>query len=161
SSPFCLDRALRAETPASPVPEGRNGTVRVPRLRVASTPWARMKGLLGTRALASDEGLWITPSNQVHTIGMRYPLDLVFLDAENRVMATECSVAPGRISGKVRTASSILELPAGAIERLGVVDGAQFDPGVDIATRSSLKGVGTAIANLSLAALYALFIAAH
>jgi len=120
-----------------------------------------MKGLLGTRALASDEGLWITPSNQVHTIGMRYPLDLVFLDAENRVVATECSVAPGRISRKVRTASSILELPAGAIERLGVVEGAQFEPGVDIATRPSLKGVGTAVANLSLATLYGVFIAAH
>jgi protein-S-isoprenylcysteine O-methyltransferase Ste14/uncharacterized membrane protein (UPF0127 family) len=121
-----------------------------------------MKGLLGTRALGVDEGLWITPSNQVHTIGMRYALDLVFVDAENRVVAVEENVAPGRIVRKVRTANSVLELPAGAIERLAVAEGARLmvEPDVDVAP-PRLHAIGTAITNLSLAVLYSFFIAAH
>jgi len=100
--------------------DAATGTLLIPRLRVARTPWARMKGLLGTRALGVDEGLWITPSNQVHTIGMRYALDLVFVDAENRVVAVEENVAPGRIVRKVRRVSSVLELPAGAISSISI-----------------------------------------
>ena len=135
----------------------------VPRLRIANTPWARMKGLLGTRQLHPDEGLWIRPSNQVHTVGMRYALDLVFLDGDDRVVALQQHLAPGRISRKVRGAHSILELPAGAIERLDVAEGARLlpEPAVDDVGGLRLRRIRTAIANLSLAILYGFFIAAH
>lgn len=135
----------------------------VPRLRVARTHWARMKGLLGTRALGSDEGLWITPSDQVHTIGMRYALDLVFVDGENRVVALDQRVTPGRISRKVRAASSVLELPAGAIERLALAEGARLaiEPRIEAVRRVDARAVGAALTNVSLALLYGLFIAAH
>jgi protein-S-isoprenylcysteine O-methyltransferase Ste14/uncharacterized membrane protein (UPF0127 family) len=158
---------LGSEPQSEPVTRGlrdaATGMLLIPRLRVARTHWARMKGLLGTRALGSDEGLWITPSDQVHTIGMRYALDLVFVDRENRVVALEQRVTPGRISRKVAAAASVLELPAGAIERLALAEGARLaiEPGIDAARRMDLRAVGTALTNLSLAVFYGFFIAAH
>ena len=158
-----MDSAPQSDSVIRGLRDAATGTLLIPRLRVARTPWARMKGLLGTRTLGVDEGLWITPSNQVHTIGMRYALDLVFVDAENRVVAVEENVAPGRIVRKVRRASSVLELPAGAIERLAVAEGARLvvEPDVGVAAASRLQAIGTAISNLSLAVLYSFFIAAH
>jgi len=72
-------------------------------------------------------------------------------------------MAPGRISRRVRTANSVLELPAGTIERLAVVEGDRFmlEPDIDAASRPSVQRIGTAISNLSLATLYGFFIAAH
>ena len=50
-------------------------------LRVADTPWQRMRGLLGYPPLQADQGLLIRPCNMVHTVGMRYPIDIVYIDA--------------------------------------------------------------------------------
>jgi protein-S-isoprenylcysteine O-methyltransferase Ste14/uncharacterized membrane protein (UPF0127 family) len=121
-----------------------------------------MKGLLGTAGLEPDEGLLITPSNQVHTIGMRYPLDLVFVDAENRIVGVQHDVRPGQISTKMPAATAVLELPAGALDRLAMAEGARLEvEPPPVVGRRALQGVATATSNVLLAILYALFIAAH
>jgi hypothetical protein len=83
--------------------------------------WARLIGLLGkTRKWARlGAGLWIVPSRGVHTIGMLFPIDLIFLSKDKEVVRIEEYVRPFRISRVCLTASSILELPAHTVYRTG------------------------------------------
>src|SRR5262252_4339039 len=89
------------------------GRLLADRLRPAHTHWTRLRGLLGTKRLEPGEGLWIKPSNQIHMFGMRYALDLVFLDDSGHVLRLVHALAPNRISPRVARATSVLELPAG------------------------------------------------
>src|SRR5262245_8348911 len=104
-----------------------NGLVLVDRLRPAHTHWTRLRGLLGTRTLAPGEGLWIKPSNQVHMFGMRYSIDVVFLDDGGRVLRVVHELQPNRISPKVKGATSVLELPAGTAVRVELMEGAEVE----------------------------------
>lgn len=90
----------------------------------ASSVTARLFGLLGRRALAADEALWLTPCNSVHTLGMSYPIDVVYLDKADRVIGIRSELAPRRFSA-ARRARSVLELPARQAARLGLVPGAR------------------------------------
>lgn len=101
--------------------DGHGGTI-CPRLSVADKPRARMKGLLGKRALDSDEGLLLRPAGSVHTAFMRFSIDVVFLDRSLRVMDVQPNVGPWRLVGR-RGAKAVLELPAGEAERRGIKQG--------------------------------------
>jgi uncharacterized protein len=107
--------------------ETESGRVVAERVRRAATHWTRLKGLLGTRVLPEGDGLWITPCRQVHTVGMRYAIDLVFLDDVRRVVETVRALAPGRFSARVAAATSVLELPAGTVDRTGLLVGSVLD----------------------------------
>jgi len=102
------------------------GQVLAERLRPAHTHWTRLRGLLGTRSLPEGDGLWIRPCRQVHMFGMRYPIDVVFVDDAHRVVGLTSDLQPGRISPKIPGASSVLELPVGTIARTGLALGAQL-----------------------------------
>src|SRR2546428_4513407 len=140
-----------------------SGAVLADRLRLAHTPWARLRGLLGTKGLNPGEGLWLRPCRQIHMFGMRYAVDAVFLDARQRVVRALPDFAPGRVSPHVRDAESVLELPAGTVERAGLAEGTQVViEGEPVAPLTGRGGrLATAFGNLALAALYALFVAAH
>jgi uncharacterized membrane protein (UPF0127 family) len=84
-----------------------------------------MRGLLGRPALVSGEGLLINACNMVHTIGMHYALDLVFLDATGHVLKLVQHVKPLRCAGAF-TAKSTLELPAGSLTTLEIHLGEQL-----------------------------------
>ncbi|MFA6031017.1 MAG: DUF192 domain-containing protein [Elusimicrobiota bacterium] len=81
---------------------------------------SRLVGLLGRSALGRGEGLWLVPCSQVHMFFMRFPIDVVFLDAKGRVLQVVRELRPWRVSPWVRGAHSALELPAGGAA--GVVD---------------------------------------
>ena len=83
-------------------------------LEVADSGPKRNKGLLGRDGLAPGEGLWIVPCESVHTFFMRFPIDLVYLDRNNKVRKVRSAVGPWRLSACF-SAHSILELPAGTI----------------------------------------------
>lgn len=76
----------------------------------------RMKGLLGRKSLHDGESLWIKPCNSVHTIGMRFPIDVIFLDKKNRVLAIKKNLQPNRLTPIYFKATSVLELPCGIID---------------------------------------------
>lgn len=86
---------------------------------VADTYLSRLVGLLGkTRHWAKPgKGLWIVPSCGVHTIGMLFSIDLVFLDRNKQVVHLEENVSPFRISKVVLKADSVVELPPHTIFR--------------------------------------------
>jgi uncharacterized protein len=82
---------------------------------VADTPWARVRGLLGRVKLRSDEGLWVIPSQGIHTIGLLFPIDVIYLDAEFKVVHLIESLKPLSIAPLRFKAASVLELPAHSI----------------------------------------------
>jgi len=91
----------------------RNGDV-LASAEIANGPSARRKGLLGRDQL---EGAFVLrPCRQVHTIGMRVPLDVAFCDARGRVLRT-CSLSPWRVSRPVWRSAFVVEAAAGAFER--------------------------------------------
>ncbi|MFZ0737832.1 MAG: DUF192 domain-containing protein [Candidatus Acidiferrales bacterium] len=89
---------------------------------VADTYFRRLVGLLGkTRRWAKPgRGLWIVPSHGIHTIGMLFPIDVVFLSRDKRVLGIEEYIRPFRISRVVLNANSVLELPAHTIFQSGI-----------------------------------------
>jgi protein-S-isoprenylcysteine O-methyltransferase Ste14/uncharacterized membrane protein (UPF0127 family) len=140
-----------------------NGHVLADRLRPAHTHWTRLRGLLGTPRLEPGEGLWIKPSNQVHMFGMRYAIDVVFLDASGRVLRVVHALRPNRISPRVTGATSVLELPAGTLARVGLTEGArvEIEGAVGPAPATRFHGVGAALGNLALALGFGFFAAAN
>jgi uncharacterized protein len=81
----------------------------------ADTVMARLKGLIGRLKLRLDEGLWVVPSQGIHTLGVLFPLDLIYLDENHRVIHViehfpRFRIAPLRIQ-----AASVLELPTHTI----------------------------------------------
>ena len=76
----------------------------------ADTHLARLKGLLGKVKLKSDEGLWTVPSQGIHTLFMLFPIDLLFLDNENRVVHLIENLGTFRITPLRRDAASVLHL---------------------------------------------------
>jgi uncharacterized protein len=96
---------------------------------VANTYFRRLVGLLGKTKKWSKlgRGLWIVPSCGVHTIGMLFPIDLIFLDQQRRVVHLEEFVRPFGISKVCLRASSVLELPPHTIFRTGTKIGDCLD----------------------------------
>ncbi len=99
--------------------------------KVADGYLSRLVGLLGkTRRWArAGQGLWIVPSHGVHTIGMLFVIDLIFLDTGRQVVHIEEHVRPFRISRVSLKASSILELPPHTVFRTGTRVGDQLEIG--------------------------------
>ena len=84
-------------------------------MQVADDSATRRKGLLGRDGLAPGEGLWIRPCEAVHTFGMRFAIDLVYLDRNLLVKKVRSNVAPWRFSGCLH-AHSVLELASGTVQ---------------------------------------------
>jgi uncharacterized membrane protein (UPF0127 family) len=85
-------------------------------VEVADHGAKRRKGLLGRETLSAGEGLWIVPCEAVHTFGMQFPIDLVYLDRAKRVKKVRNDMPPWRISVCI-SAHSVLELSSGSIRR--------------------------------------------
>jgi uncharacterized membrane protein (UPF0127 family) len=82
---------------------------------LANTSFLRLKGLLGKLKLRSDEGLWVVPSRGVHTLGLLFPLDLLYLDGDRRVIHLVESLPAFRIAPLKAQAESVLQLPTHTI----------------------------------------------
>lgn len=91
------------------------GTTLVSRGRVANTMWRRMVGLLNQRSLESGDGLLICPCNSIHSMGMRFRFDALYLDKNHVVVRAISDIPPWRILPLIWRAQSVLELPAGVI----------------------------------------------
>lgn len=81
----------------------------------ADTTLSRLKGLIGKLKLKLDEGLWVVPSQGVHTLGVLFPLDLIYLDEQHRVLQAIEHFPRFRIAPLKIQAASVLELPTHTI----------------------------------------------
>lgn len=86
------------------------------RVALAATLRARLRGLIGRRHLEAGEGLWLVPCSAIHMFGVRFPIDVLFLDRELRVLKVVQELPPNRLAGQ-KGACTALELPAGTLAR--------------------------------------------
>ncbi|MDP9148172.1 MAG: DUF192 domain-containing protein [Acidobacteriota bacterium] len=85
------------------------------RVEVADSSLTRFFGLLGRRGVEAGGGLWIKPSSGVHTIAMMFPIDVVGLDKELRVVKLWPRLVPFRVTSVSLKIKSVIELAAGSI----------------------------------------------
>jgi len=102
AGPFVVRNRTRGATLASHV-------------ELADSPRARRRGLLKRDKLNPGQGLWIFPTQAIHTFGMRFPIDVVFIDRKLRVKRIYHQLAPFRLTSLVWSAQSVLELPSGSL----------------------------------------------
>lgn len=87
---------------------------------LADTYFKRLKGLMFKKTLEYNEGLIIAPCNSIHMFFMNFPLDVLFVDKENRVVGISEKIKPWRISKVFFKAHYVIELPSGTVERLNI-----------------------------------------
>ncbi len=102
------------------------GTELANQAAVAETSAARRTGLLRHSSLPHGSGLWIVPCEGIHTFGMKFPIDVVFLDRKLKVLKTARNLKPWRIS-LCLAAHSVLELPSGTLEATATRRGDQLE----------------------------------
>jgi hypothetical protein len=109
---------------------GQDGAQLCAGCTVADRPWTRMRGLLGRTGLPEGEGMLFPRTGSVHTMFMRFPIDVVFLDRELTVLSVKPGVQPWR-AVKQKGAKWTLELAAGEAARVGI------EPGITLTLGSS------------------------
>jgi len=92
----------------------RNATLAVNAI-VADNPLTRVRGLLGRKHFEEGSALIIKPSNSIHTFFMRFPIDLLFVDRDSRIIKAISSMKPFRLSAVYLKSAFVVELPAGVI----------------------------------------------
>ena len=92
-------------------------TILANKFSVANSAPKRMKGLLGRNSLDEKEALIIKPCNSVHTLFMRFAIDVVFLNAQDEVVGSEEFLSPWRLSPVYFKSRYVIELPAGTIRK--------------------------------------------
>lgn len=90
--------------------------------QLANTFFSRLKGLLGTQQFESGKGLIIRPCNSIHTIGMKYAIDVLFMDEHDQILKIVMDMPAGKFS-LCRNGSYVVELPAGIAAATGTAVG--------------------------------------
>jgi uncharacterized membrane protein (UPF0127 family) len=96
------------------------------RVVLANTFLTRLRGLLGRRRLAPSEALWLRPCNGVHTLGMIFAIDAIFLDEEMRVVKLVENLRPFRVTVPHLRARSVVEMAAHSAARASLKVGDQL-----------------------------------
>ena len=98
-------------------------------LAVAETHWSRLVGLLAIPPgdFGNGRGLWIRPCRGVHTLAMRFPIDVLYLDRAGKVVHLEHNLRPWRFSPVRMSAASVLELPSHTLARTETALGDRID----------------------------------
>ena len=88
------------------------------RVRFAITPSARIRGLMWQKSMDPDEALVIEPARQIHTFGMRFPIDALFCDSDWYVVHVATALRPRRLTRWVRRSRRVVEMRSGARAQL-------------------------------------------
>jgi uncharacterized protein len=100
----------------------KTGRVVADRLLTAFDSASRRQGLLGRDGLPAGSALIIAPSNAVHTFFMRFPIDILFVGRDGRVIKVRSAVPPWRMTASLR-AFAVIELAAGSLAQSNTTAG--------------------------------------
>jgi uncharacterized membrane protein (UPF0127 family) len=92
-----------------------NDTILAENVILANTPFKRMKGLLGKKEFSKGQALILRPCNSIHTFFMYFPIDILFVNRNNKVVKAVSSLKPFRLSGIYLNSAFAIELPSGII----------------------------------------------
>jgi uncharacterized protein len=87
----------------------------------------RLIGLLARSSMSRDEGVWLSRCRAIHTVGMRYSIDVVFVDREGFVLQICRKVRPNRLALSCRKARAVIELGAGALDTVELTVGDRIE----------------------------------
>ncbi|NLI70475.1 MAG: DUF192 domain-containing protein [Firmicutes bacterium] len=93
----------------------------------ARTFLQRLRGLMFTKKMPAGKALMLTPCRGVHTFFMRYPVDILFLDHDFKVLEVCPALKPNRFSPIIKKACHVLEFSPGTIYRLGIRPGDRLE----------------------------------
>jgi uncharacterized membrane protein (UPF0127 family) len=99
------------------------GCVVASRAAVASTPLRRALGLIARTAWGGDDGIVLEPCVAVHSMFMRMPIDVLYIDEHGQVLHAVSALRPWRLAPVLRSARRVVELPAGTLSRTGTGPG--------------------------------------
>jgi len=105
------------------------------RAAVADTFWTRLRGLLGRSGLGPGEGLVLTRTNSVHSLGMRFAIDVIHVDHAGRVCRLLTPLPPWRLGPIVRGGEYVIEVPAGVVAETGTGLGDDIEIVPQVASR--------------------------
>jgi uncharacterized protein len=97
------------------------------KVRKADNFVTRLIGLLKRKHLGPEEALWLMPSKGIHTIGMKFPIDVVFLNKDHYVLGIVSGMMPYRVSAVHLRGYSVLELPSGTLKKSRTEVGDQLE----------------------------------
>jgi uncharacterized membrane protein (UPF0127 family) len=104
------------------ITHSRTGAVVAGNAVLADSPLSRMKGLLGRRSMPAGEAIILRPASSIHTLFMRFALDVIYLDREDTVVKVVPDLVPWRFSA-APGARTVIEMAAGATKGLGIESG--------------------------------------
>ncbi|MFC1975986.1 DUF192 domain-containing protein [Chloroflexota bacterium] len=94
--------------------------------RLANTFWLRLRGLLGAASLEKGEGLILAGEKSIHTIFMKFPIDVVYVDKNYKVIRADTNMVPYRLGPLVTQSAYVLEMPVGTIAETATEKGDQL-----------------------------------
>ena len=104
----------------------RSGEMLTTHAGIANTSELRRRGLLKHTSLEPGDGLWIAPCEAVHCFGMKFAIDVIYLNKQKKILKMRPNMGKNRISFCLR-AHSVLELPAGTIDKTGTLVGDELE----------------------------------
>ncbi|MDD6727597.1 MAG: DUF192 domain-containing protein [Eubacteriales bacterium] len=101
----------------------KDGELLIQEIENANHFFRRFMGLMYRKSMNSNHGLLLMPCNEIHTFGMRFDIDTITLDKNNKVLFIDRSVPPNKVRKKVKNGYKVLELCSGMADRLCIRDG--------------------------------------
>ena len=98
----------------------RNEKAILSKVNLADSFFPRLKGLMFKKKMPLDSALLLSPSNQIHTFFMKFPIDVIYLSKDNEIIKIEPSVMPGKVLKTVKGSRSVLELCSGIAQELSL-----------------------------------------
>jgi len=110
-------------------------------LSVAGTHWSRLRGLMGKDAASfpAGDGLWIVPSRGVHTLAMKFAIDVLYLNSQKIVVHVEQNLKPWRVARVSMHTASVLELPGNTLKSSGTAIGDEIEIALGQAREASAE----------------------
>ena len=107
------------------ITNARTGQVVAEHAELARSPLKRMKGLLGKKRLALDEAIILRPASSIHTVFMRFAIDVIYTDRDNKVVKVVRDLVPYRFSS-AKGAKTVIEMMTGATNATDLQPGDQL-----------------------------------
>lgn len=103
------------------------GTIISTRIDHLTGFFQRAVGLLARTRVQRDEGIWLSSCHAIHTVGMRYTIDVMFVDRDGCVLRIDREVRPNRFALSCRKAKAVVELGGGALAQIDVMIGDRLE----------------------------------
>jgi len=95
--------------------ETENGETILSNVAYANNFWLRLKGLLGKKSITPQQGLLIEPCNSVHSLGMKFPIAVIYLSKDNQILHVIPEMQPGKLGPLIRKSRRVLECHPAAL----------------------------------------------